>query len=509
VDFTLSSEQSAVDKLADEILRERAGPNRLRQLGHDGCQLDRELWAQLAGAGLLGLTAPEQFGGAGRGLVDACVLLRQQGRHVALVPLGQTLVGCLALAHFGSAVQQARWLPSLATGEAVIALALAELGAGGRPGLTATRAGDRGWLLRGRALTVPWAQLADCLLLPANLDGEMALFLVERVSCEASLEPVETTDQTPHAHVILDGVQAPTQSLLRSARGGGAVAKWIFARAAVADCAVQAGLAQEALRRTAEYTTTRRQFGKPLSSFQAVAMRAADAHVDVEVMTATMWQAAWRLEQRLDAALEVEVAKWWAAEAGQRVAHTAQYLHGGIGADVDYPIHHYFLWSKQLENSLGGAGVHLARLGQLIARNAQGAPDRLTAQTDAVRAFLDALESADSEVVLALCDPDVRFEFPLTGGPALDSFGFRRWVQPVLARLGGLRFFDLQVELMLEPDCVVARYRGQATIEPGGAEYRQTYLSQFRFRDGKVVLLREHADTVASQALTARREAAP
>ena len=144
--------------------------------------------------------------------------------------------------------------------------------------------------------------------------------------------------------------------------------RWTVERARVALAATQLGVAQEALRRTAEYTSQRKQFGRPIGSFQGVALRAADAYIDVDCMRSTLWQALWRLDEGQTAAIEVGVAKWWASRGGQRVVHTAQYLHGGIGADIDYPIHRFFLWAKQLDLCLGGVSAQLSKLGALVAQ---------------------------------------------------------------------------------------------------------------------------------------------
>src|SRR5262249_23684303 len=110
----------------------------------------------------------------------------------------------------------------------------------------------------------------------------------------------------------------------------------------------------------------REQFGKPLATFQAVGQRAADAYIDVEAIRWTMWQAAWRLSAGAPAAADVAIAKYWAAEAGHRVVYAAQHLHGGIGLDTDYPVYRYFLWSKQIELTLGSATCQLERLGGLL-----------------------------------------------------------------------------------------------------------------------------------------------
>ena len=120
---------------------------------------------------------------------------------------------------------------------------------------------------------------------------------------------------------------------------------------------------------TAAYTSERKQFDRPLGSFQAVQQRAADAYIDVEAMRTTMWQAAWRFSEGVDAEREVAVAKFWAAAGGQRVVSAAQHLHGGMGADIDYPLYRYTLWSKWIELAFGGATLTwLVDLGKALAR---------------------------------------------------------------------------------------------------------------------------------------------
>jgi alkylation response protein AidB-like acyl-CoA dehydrogenase len=121
---------------------------------------------------------------------------------------------------------------------------------------------------------------------------------------------------------------------------------------------------------TAEYTKTREQFGRPIATFQAVGQRAADAYIDTEAVRLTALQAAWRISAGLPAEAEVAIAKFWAADGGQRVVHAAQHLHGGMGVDRDYPVHRYFLWAKHLELTLGGATHQLLRLGDILAGEA-------------------------------------------------------------------------------------------------------------------------------------------
>jgi alkylation response protein AidB-like acyl-CoA dehydrogenase len=153
---------------------------------------------------------------------------------------------------------------------------------------------------------------------------------------------------------------------------GGPVLDWLLERATAAYCAEMVGVCEEALRLTAEYTKTREQFGRVIASFQAVGQRAADAYIDTEAIRLTAIQAAWRLASGLPASGEVAVAKFWAADGGQRVVHAAQHLHGGMGVDRDYPLHRYFLWAKQLELTLGGATAQLRHLGALLASEPVG-----------------------------------------------------------------------------------------------------------------------------------------
>jgi alkylation response protein AidB-like acyl-CoA dehydrogenase len=127
------------------------------------------------------------------------------------------------------------------------------------------------------------------------------------------------------------------------------------------------GVSDKAIEITAGYTREREQFGVPIGSFQAVQHRLADAFIDLEAMRWTTWRAVWSLAAGLPAARQARVAKFWAAEAGSRIANACIHLHGGLGSDVDYPIHRYFIWSKAIELALGGAGPQLVRLGSDMA----------------------------------------------------------------------------------------------------------------------------------------------
>jgi alkylation response protein AidB-like acyl-CoA dehydrogenase len=159
------------------------------------------------------------------------------------------------------------------------------------------------------------------------------------------------------------GVNVAAAELLGKPGEGACIAEWIGTRAATALGFTQLGVLSDALRRTAAHTIERKQFGKPLAGFQAVAHRAADAYIEVEALRSTAWQAAWRMSERLPAESAVASLAWWACEAGHRVGHACQHLHGGAGADLDAPIHRYYLWARHIELCLGGGNRILARFG--------------------------------------------------------------------------------------------------------------------------------------------------
>jgi alkylation response protein AidB-like acyl-CoA dehydrogenase len=355
----LSDEHRDIAALAGQIFADLATRDRVREVERSGEQLDRVLWGQLARAGLLGTAIAPEHGGAGLGLAELLLLLEQQGRHVAPVPLLSTLVlAALPVAAFGTSAQRAALLPGIADGSTLATAVLP----GPRGCAVSAVESDGGTHLTGVAAAVPLGHLAHWIVVAAaTRTGPAALFVVHASETTVSAEPVPTTGHQPVAHLTFDGA--------RGERLGGDYADaagWLVDRAHAGVAALHLGVADAALRQAAEYVGARHQFGRPLGSFQAVAHQLADAYVDTQAMRATLRQAAERLAAGADPGTSVLVARWWASEAGERVAYAVQHVHGGIGADIDYPVHRYFLWSRQLAQTFGGASQHLARLGDTI-----------------------------------------------------------------------------------------------------------------------------------------------
>jgi len=372
VNFDLSDEQVVVRDLAKQIFEGHAPVERVKEIERNHGGFDPQLWSELAKANLLGLCLPEDLGGSGYGLVELCLILEQQGRQVAPVPLWPTVVlGALPIAEFGTAAQK-EVLAGVISGDIVLSAALSESGADDalRPTVTATRSPD-GWRLRGFKPSVPAAQFAHRVLVPARQDdGAIGIFFVDPSVQSAGTQVVKATSNQPMAHLDLDMTVAHDDRLGGDAGDGDEQLRFMLERALVGLCAMQLGVCAAAIEQTARYTSTRTQFGKPLSTFQGVAHQAADAFILTEPMRVTMLQAAWRLMHGLPSDQEVLIAKYWASEGGQKVVHLCQHLHGGMGSDVDYPIHRYFLWGVQIETTLGAGSAQLARLGTLIAADA-------------------------------------------------------------------------------------------------------------------------------------------
>lgn len=371
MDFSRTDEQVAIADLAGQILTKHATPERLRTFEDDPAWTgtDAELWAALAEANLLGLTVPTDHGGSGLGLVEACELLEQAGRTVAPVPLLATVAYAVpVLAHHGTPEQQAAWLPGVVAGDAVLTAALVEeLGDPLHPTTVASPDGD-GWVLSGTKVCVPSGLVADRVLVAASTPaGEVGLFLVDPAQAGVTVSRQDTVSRVPEAMIELDGARLGADALVGPLDGDATTVVFALQHAMVGSGAFMTGVAEAALKLTADYTTTREQFGRPIATFQAVGQRAANAFIDTQAIRLTTLHAAWLLDAGRDAAKEVAVAKFFASEAGQRVTRAAQHLHGGMGVDRDYPLHRYYLWSKQLELTLGGASRQLTSLGRILA----------------------------------------------------------------------------------------------------------------------------------------------
>jgi alkylation response protein AidB-like acyl-CoA dehydrogenase len=375
MDFELTEDQAALVELVDRILADHCGNERLAGLEKEargsgiGSVHDAQAWRALTAAGAVTALLPDD---GGLGVMGLALLAEAVGKRTAYVPIVAAIaLGALPLARFGG---HGDLLAEVADGTKLVTSALEEPGEPGS--LTTTARHDdsesaSAYVLDGAKIMVPYGDLADSILIPAALDDESALFLVPRSALVVT--PLLTTGLQPYADLELDTVAVPESALL--ARGAEAL-DWLRDLGDLTLAAEASGVCTEAVAMTARYTSTRKQFGEPIASFQAVAQRAADAHIDAQVLRLTMLRAAWLLDDetrggdtaaRSEISAEVAIAKFHAGDAGSRVLHAAQHLHGGIGVDTDYPLHRYFVRGRQIEQTLGTATRQLLRIGAHLA----------------------------------------------------------------------------------------------------------------------------------------------
>jgi 3-oxocholest-4-en-26-oyl-CoA dehydrogenase beta subunit len=368
VDFTFDETQSDLQGLARSIL-EKATPARVGEVELSDEGIDRDLWKEFAASDLLGVALPAEDGGSGHGIMELGVLLEEVGRRVAPIPLLSTVaLGAMPIAAFGSEDQRKRYLPGVLDGSSLLTAALQE---GARhdpmqPSTTATRDGAS-WRLDGVKVAVPHATLVDRIVVSASVedsgDDGTKLFLLDPRASGVVVEPTRATNREPQGNVVLDGAVVGADDVLDDP----SALLFLHRHAVAGMCAIAVGVLDEAVRITASYISERQQFGKPIATFQGATLKAADAYIDTEAVRATAWSAIWRLATGRECDEELAIAKYWVAEGGQNAVHACQHLHGGMGVDTDYPIHRYFLWSKELELTFGGATPQLLKIGAHIA----------------------------------------------------------------------------------------------------------------------------------------------
>ncbi|EWM11154.1 acyl-CoA dehydrogenase family protein [Kutzneria sp. 744] len=320
---------------------------------------DRPQWTDMAASGVLAAALPESAGGNGFGLLEQCSVLVELGRAMSSAPYLPSIVQAAStVARFGTAEAVDRWVRPALTGSTVLSVALSEEN-NDDPLAPVTRASqvDGGWRLTGTKSLVPPGEV---FLVPASTSDGLRLFLVR--ADEASVLPQEVVDGDDSCLLDLADVHLDDDRVLP-----GEAVSFALHRGVVGHCALQLGVVERALEMTTEYARTRQQFDRPIGSFQAVTQRLADAYIQVEAIRLTLWQAAWRLSEGLPCDTELATAKFWAAEGGHYVAHTAVHVHGGMGIDLSHPLHRYFTAAKRHEFALGGATTQLRHIGSALA----------------------------------------------------------------------------------------------------------------------------------------------
>jgi len=362
MDFAFTSDQQLLKNSARQFLDDQCPPATVRLLWDDPRGESETMWKEMAQLGWLGLTLPEACGGSELGLVETAILLEEMGRASCPSPYLPTVLAARALLEAGTQAQKDRWLSAIAAGGARATIAFMDSDLGWDPDLTATRAerAGGGWRLSGVKQFVPWAHVADFLLVPARTPDGVGLFVVERAAAGLAMAPVAGMDPgTRWVKVQLDGTPVGADGVVGAPGEASALLRRLLRVGAVGAAAEMLGCARRCLDMSVSYAKVREQFGQPIGSFQAIRHKCAEMLLEVENSHGAVYYAAWARDAAAeDADLAASVAKAYVGDAARKVCGEAIQVHGGIGFTWEYDLHLYFKRAKALEAMYGDADYH-------------------------------------------------------------------------------------------------------------------------------------------------------
>ena len=361
MDFSFSSDQQLLRNAARSFLDEHVKPALVRSLIDDPRGESEALWKDMAQLGWLGLSLPEKHGGSGLGMVETAVLLEEMGRAALPAPYLPTMLAATAIAEAGTPAQQERWLPAIATGAARATIAFLDNDLSWDvPIATATRAsgGHGRWRLHGAKRFVPWAHLADVILVPARSPDGLSLFLLDPSAAGITMSPAQLMDVAGRwSTVALDEVVV--EETLGEPNRAAPLIQSVILHGAVGAAAEMLGAARRCLDMAVSYAKVREQFGQPIGSFQAIRHKCSEMLLEVENSHSATYYAAWALDAKSDDhAVAASIAKAYVGDASRKVCSEAIQVHGGIGFTWEYDLHLYFKHAKSLETMYGDGDYH-------------------------------------------------------------------------------------------------------------------------------------------------------
>lgn len=321
---------------------------------------DRAAWGELAELGLTALTVPEAHDGMGQGAIDAMVVAEELGRGMVLEPIAQAFIASSVLSHYAPADVQGAWLPRVASGEALVVLAYQERKARYRLDVCEAKAASApaGYAVTATKSIVTAGDQADAFIVPAQLDGKIALFLVERSAAGVTTRGYVTQDGSRAAEVQL--ANAPATLITTD---GLAALELAVDTGIAATCAEAVGVMDKTVALTVEYMNQRKQFGVFIASFQALRHRVADMKMQLELARSMSYYASLKLgAPAAERRAAMARAKVQLGQSMRFVGQQSVQLHGGIGVTDEYIGSHYFKKLTQLEMTFGDTLHHLGEV---------------------------------------------------------------------------------------------------------------------------------------------------
>ena len=371
MDFELNREQRLLKRSAREFLKKECPPSLMRELKNDARGYPEKMWQRMADLGWTGVMIPEKYGGTGGSFLDLCILLETMGEVCCPGPFFSTIVlGASAVMRGGTEAQKEFILPRIADGDIILALALTEPGTWYDTANIRLAADSDGqdYILDGTKLFVANAHLADYIICAARTDASgpsaegLTLFLVDAQRPDITCRVMQSLAYDKQCEVVFDRVRVPRGNVLGEVNRASVFLETLRQRAAVAKCAELVGCIQTAFDMTLAYARQRRQFGRPIGSFQAVQHHCANMAVDVDGSRFLTYQAAWKMSRGLAAGKAAAMAKAWTSGAARRVTGLAHQIHGAISFTEAYDVHLYYRRAKAGEVAWGDAAHHLEQV---------------------------------------------------------------------------------------------------------------------------------------------------
>jgi alkylation response protein AidB-like acyl-CoA dehydrogenase len=375
MDLELTKEQKILKSSARDFLKKECPSSVMREMKEDEKGYPEALWKKMADLGWLGVMIPEAYDGIGGNYMDLAILLEAMGEACCPGPFFSTVVlGGLAILDAGSEEQKKMLLPKLANGDLILALAITEPGAWyGTSAINAQAITEKDeYVISGTKLFVENAHIADYILCAARTDTGgssdegLTLFLVDGKSKGVTCKVLDTLAYDKQCEVVFANVKVPVENIIGEKGKAFGLLENLQEKAAIGKCAEMVGCIQTSFDMTVAYAKERKQFGRPIGSFQAVQHHCANMVIDVDGARFITYQAAWKISEGLPASMEASMAKAWTSDASRRVTFLGHQIHGAISFCDEHDMHLYYRKAKAAEVAFGDGDYHLEKVAQQL-----------------------------------------------------------------------------------------------------------------------------------------------
>lgn len=374
MNLTFTEEQDILRKFAADFLNGKFPKKVIKEVEASEQGYLSEAWKEMVELGWLGLPFEDKYGGAGMTFFDLAVLLEEIGKSAMPGPYFTTVVlGAYPIADFGNEEQKQKYLPQVAAGNSIITLAIYEDSGAIEINSIKTKAVNSGgkWIINGSKMFVPFANVSNSIICIARTDDNkgsdsaLSLFIIDMSTPGISIENLDSVFGKM-CKITLTNVEVPGENILGNQGEGWKYIDTIISKAEAATCALMSGMAQQAFDMTVQYAKDRKQFGRPIGSFQIIQHYCADMFIELDGMKLSAYQAAWKLSEGLEAKEEISIAKAWAIKAANIIMALAHQVHGAIGSTLEYDLHYYTRGLKAAELMFGNGDYHREIIAQKI-----------------------------------------------------------------------------------------------------------------------------------------------